>query len=161
MNQEPRPMKTVAESRTEQVQILLPEHINGYNRLFGGQLMQWIDVVAAVVARRHSNRNVTTASIDNLQFKAAAHVNDTVVLFGQITYVGRTSMEVRVQTYVEGMDGIRRLINRAYFVMVALDEHEKPTPVPGILPETLEEKLEYEAGIKRNALRKQRREEQF
>ena len=159
MNQEPRPMKTVAESRTEQVQILLPEHINGYNRLFGGQLMQWIDVVAAVVARRHSNRNVTTASIDNLQFKAAAHVNDTVVLFGQITYVGRTSMEVRVQTYVEGMDGIRRLINRAYFVMVALDE--KPTPVPGILPETLEEKLEYEAGIKRNALRKQRREEQF
>ncbi len=161
MNQEPRPMKTVAESRTEQVQILLPEHINGYNRLFGGQLMQWIDVVAAVVARRHSNRNVTTASIDNLQFKAAAHVNDTVVLFGQITYVGRTSMEVRVQTYVEGMDGIRRLINRAYFVMVALDENEKPTPVPGILPETLEEKLEYEAGIKRNALRKQRREEQF
>mgnify|MGYP000326383769 CR=1 FL=1 len=159
MNQEPRPMKTVAESRTEQVQILLPEHINGYNRLFGGQLMQWIDVVAAVVARRHSNRNVTTASIDNLQFKAAAHVNDTVVLFGQITYVGRTSMEVRVQTYVEGMDGIRRLINRAYFVMV--DENEKPTPVPGILPETLEEKLEYEAGIKRNALRKQRREEQF
>ena len=158
MNQEPRPMKTVAESRTEQVQILLPEHINGYNRLFGGQLMQWIDVVAAVVARRHSNRNVT---IDNLQFKAAAHVNDTVVLFGQITYVGRTSMEVRVQTYVEGMDGIRRLINRAYFVMVALDENEKPTPVPGILPETLEEKLEYEAGIKRNALRKQRREEQF
>ncbi len=154
-------MKTVAESRTEQVQILLPEHINGYNRLFGGQLMQWIDVVAAVVARRHSNRNVTTASIDNLQFKAAAHVNDTVVLFGQITYVGRTSMEVRVQTYVEGMDGIRRLINRAYFVMVALDENEKPTPVPGILPETLEEKLEYEAGIKRNALRKQRREEQF
>ena len=92
---------------------------------------------------------------------AAAHVNDTVVLFGQITYVGRTSMEVRVQTYVEGMDGIRRLINRAYFVMVALDENEKPTPVPGILPETLEEKLEYEAGIKRNALRKQRREEQF
>lgn len=161
MNQEPRPMKTVAESRTEQVQILLPEHINGYNRLFGGQLMQWIDVVAAVVARRHSNRNVTTASIDNLQFKAAAHVNDTVVLFGQITYVGRTSMEVRVQTYVEGMDGIRRLINRAYFVMVALDENEKPTPVPGILPETLEEKLEYEAGIKRSALRKQRREEQF
>ena len=161
MNQEPRPMKTDAESRTEQVQILLPEHINGYNRLFGGQLMQWIDVVAAVVARRHSNRNVTTASIDNLQFKAAAHVNDTVVLFGQITYVGRTSMEVRVQTYVEGMDGIRRLINRAYFVMVALDENEKPTPVPGILPETLEEKLEYEAGIKRNALRKQRREEQF
>lgn len=72
MEQNERPMKTVAGSRTEQVQILLPEHINGYNRLFGGRLMQWIDVVAAVVARRHSNRNVTTVSIDNLHFKAAA-----------------------------------------------------------------------------------------
>ena len=161
MNEETRPMKTVAESRTEQVQILLPEHINGYDRLFGGQLMQWIDVVAAVVARRHSHCNVTTASIDNLQFKAAAHVNDTIVLFGQITYVGHTSMEVRVQTYVESMDGIRRLINRAYLVMVALDKNEKPTEVPGILPETMEEKLEYEAGQKRNVLRKQRRAEQF
>ncbi|MGI5855368.1 MAG: acyl-CoA thioesterase [Candidatus Merdivicinus sp.] len=161
MNQEPRPAKTVAESRTEQVQILLPEHINGYNRLFGGQLMQWIDVVAAVVARRHSNCNVTTVSIDNLHFKAAAHVNDTIVLFGQITYVGRTSMEVRVQTFVENMDGVRKLINRAYLVMVALDENEQPTPVPGILPETMEEKFEFEAGSKRNALRKQRREEQF
>ena len=161
MNQEPRPAKTVAESRTEQVQILLPEHINGYNRLFGGQLMQWIDVDAAVVARRHSNCNVTTVSIDNLHFKAAAHVNDTIVLFGQITYVGRTSMEVRVQTFVENMDGVRKLINRAYLVMVALDENEQPTPVPGILPETMEEKFEFEAGSKRNALRKQRREEQF
>ena len=161
MNQEPRPAKTVAESRTEQVQILLPEHINGYNRLFGGQLMQWIDVVAAVVARRHSNCNVTTVSIAHLHFKAAAHVNDTIVLFGQITYVGRTSMEVRVQTFVENMDGVRKLINRAYLVMVALDENEQPTPVPGILPETMEEKFEFEAGSKRNALRKQRREEQF
>ena len=154
-------MKTVAESRTEQVQILLPEHINGYNRLFGGRLMQWIDVVAAVVARRHSNRNVTTVSIDNLHFKAAAHVNDTIVLFGQITYVGRTSMEVRVQTFVENTDGLRKLINRAYLVMVALDENEEPTPVPGIIPETMEEKFEYEAGAKRNALRKQRRQEHF
>lgn len=59
------------------------------------------------------------------------------------------------------MDGVRKLINRAYLVMVALDENEQPTPVPGILPETMEEKFEFEAGSKRNALRKQRREEQF
>ena len=161
MNEENRPYKTVAESRTEQVQILLPEHINGYSRLFGGKLMQWIDIVAAVVARRHCNCNVTTVSIDNLHFKAAAHVNDTIVLFGQITHVGRTSMEVRVQTFVENMEGVRKLINRAYLVMVALDENEKPTPVPGIIPETMEEKFEFEAGAKRSALRKQRREEQF
>ena len=78
--------KTVAQSRTEQIQILMPEHINGYSRLFGGKLMEWIDVVAGVVARRHSGREVTTAAIDNLQFKAAAHINSTVVLSGRITY---------------------------------------------------------------------------
>ena len=59
--------KHVSDSKTEQIQILMPEHINGYKRLFGGKLVEWIDIVAAVVARRHSNKNVTTVSIDNLQ----------------------------------------------------------------------------------------------
>ena len=161
MNEETRPMKTVAESRTEQVQILLPEHINGYDRLFGGQLMQWIDVVAAVVARRHSHCNVTTASIDNLQFKAAAHVNDTIVLFGQITYVGHTSMEVRVDTYVEGLDGMRKAVNRAYLVLVALDEQEQPVEVPGLLLENETERAEWEAGERRRELRSRRRKEGY
>ena len=57
--------KRVSDSCTEQVQIIMPSHINGTNRLFGGQLVQWIDVVAAVVARRHSGRNVITVAIDN------------------------------------------------------------------------------------------------
>lgn len=153
--------KKVSDSKTEQIQILMPEHINGFNRLFGGRLVEWIDVVAAVVARRHSGCNVTTASIDNLQFKAAAHVNDTVLLTGQITYVGKTSMEVRVTTYVERLDGMRFMINRAYLVLVAIDEKDHPVPVPGIIPETDEEKLEWEAGKKRNELRKQRRREAY
>ena len=62
---------------------------------------------------------------------------------------------------MENTDGLRKLINRAYLVMVALDENEEPTPVPGIIPETMEEKFEYEAGAKRNALRKQRRQNNF
>ena len=158
---EQRIAKTVAESRTEQVQIILPEHINGFDRLFGGRLVEWIDIVAGVVARRHSNHNVTTASIDNLQFKAPAHVNNTVLLRGQITHVGETSMEVRVDTFVEDLGGQRKLINRAYLVMVALDENENPITVPHIIPVTDEEKEEFEAGIKRRALRKQRRQERF
>lgn len=153
--------KTVSESKTEQVQILMPEHINGFNRLFGGRLVEWIDVVAAVVARRHSGRNVTTASIDNLQFKAAAYINSTIFLSGQITYVGSTSMEVRVTTYVESLDGIRHMINRAYLVLVALDENDHPIPIPGIVLETDEEKMEWEAGEKRRELRKLRRLEAF
>ncbi len=153
--------KRVSDSKTEQIQILMPEHINGFNRLFGGRLMEWIDVVAAVVARRHSGCNVTTASIDNLQFKAAAYVNSTIFLVGQITYVGNTSMEVRVSTYVEKLDGMRYMINRAYLVLVALDDNDHPVTVPGLTLETEEEKLEWEAGKKRCELRKQRRLEAF
>ncbi|SDM54013.1 acyl-CoA thioesterase [Acetanaerobacterium elongatum] len=153
--------KRVCESKTEQIQILMPEHINGYNRLFGGKLVEWIDVVAAVVARRHSNCNVTTVTIDNLQFKAPAYVNSTVVLIGKITYVGNTSMEVRVDTYTEYLSGEKKLVNTAYLVMVALDENEHPVQVPGLIIETDEERQEWEAGKKRCELRKQRRIELF
>lgn len=153
--------KRVSDSKTEQIQIILPQHINGYRRLFGGTLMEWVDIVASVVARRHSEAEVTTVAIDNLQFKAPAYVNSTVILIGRMTYVGRTSMEVRVDTYVESLSGERYKVNKAYLVLVALDEHERPKPCPGLILETEEEKREWEAGQKRNDLRKQRRLEKY
>ncbi len=146
--------KTVADSRTEQVHILMPPDINGQGRLFGGILMQWVDVVAAVVARRHSGCNVTTAAIDHLKFLAPAHINDTVFMVGKLTYVGRTSMEVCVDTFVEELDGTRNLVNRAYLVMVALDGQDKPHPVPPLLCSTEEEEQEYEAAHHRCLHRK-------
>ncbi len=151
--------KRVSDSTTEQVQILSQNTLNGYKRLFGGKLMEWIDVVAAVVARRHSGKNVTTASVDSLDFTAAAYANDTVVLTGYITYTGRTSMEICVKTYVESLDGTRRLINKAYVVMVALDENENPTEVPKLICETEEEKLEWEKAECRSRQRKLRKAE--
>ncbi|MBE6871332.1 MAG: acyl-CoA thioesterase [Ruminococcaceae bacterium] len=151
----------VYESKTTQIQILMPEHINGTGRLFGGKLMEWIDVVAAVSARRHCNRNVTTVSVDNLQFLEGAYVNDTVVLTGQVTFVGKTSMEVRVDTHVESLTGERKLVNRAYLVMVALDENEKPTEVPRLVCDTDEEKAEWTAGMKRRELRNVRKNENY
>ena len=153
--------KHVYESKTTQIQILMPRHINGYNRLFGGLLVEWIDVVAAVTARRHSGCIVTTACIDNLQFQAGAHANSTIVIEGQMTWVGRTSMEVRVDTFVEELDGKKAHINRAYLIMVALDENENPTPVPELLCDTDDEKAELEAGKKRAELRKERRKKNF
>ena len=72
--------KRVSDSKAEQIQIILSEHINGYGRLFGGRLVEWIDIVAAVVARRHCQREVTTVTIDNLQFKHPVHQNSTLVL---------------------------------------------------------------------------------
>ena len=150
--------KTVSQSRTEQVQILTQGNLNGYKRLFGGKLMEWIDIVAAVTARRHSGRNVTTAAIDSLEFTDAAYANDTIVLVGTVTYVGRTSMEICVKTYIEALNGDRRLINKAYVIMVALDENEKPTEVPGLICETEEEKCQFRQGAERNAARKRRRQ---
>lgn len=154
-------LRRVSDSITEQVQILMPSHINGSDRLFGGQLVEWIDVVAAVVARRHCGCNVTTAAIDNLQFKAGAFINNTLVLIGHITYVGKTSMEVRVDTYVEDLQGVRKVVNRAYLVMVALDEEGNPTEVPKLILETESERAEWESGKKRHALRNRRRREGF
>lgn len=76
-------------------------------------------------------------------------------------YVGRTSMEVRVDTYVESRHGIRKVINRAYVVMVAVDEHHHPIPVPGLIVESENDRAEWEGGEKRYRLRKQRRKEGF
>lgn len=153
--------KRISDSLTEQVQILMPSHINGSNRLFGGQLVEWIDVVASVVARRHCGHNVTTAAIDNLQFKAGAFINNTLVLVGRITYVGNTSMEVRVDTYVEDLAGMRKVVNRAYLVLVAIDDSGRPTEVPKLILENESERAEWEAGMKRNALRCERRKEGY
>jgi len=128
--------KTVNYSKTEQVHLIQPSHLNGGMRLFGGTLLNWIDEVAAIVAMRHAGvKTVTTAAIDHLEFKAGAYLNDLIVLIGYVIYTGKTSMEVRVDTYVESTDGMRRPINRANIVLVALDENNNPTPIPQLLLE--------------------------
>lgn len=145
--------KTPSESYTEQVHLVNHADLNGYKRLFGGTLVSWIDVVAGIVARRHSGKNVTTVAIDSLQFIEPAYANEVIVLCGKITYVGKTSMEVCITSYVEHLNGTRNIINKAYFVMVALDENEHPTPVPPLILTTDEERAEYEAALKRKELR--------
>ena len=153
--------KKVSDSMVETVHVVRPNHLNGANRLFGGILMQWIDEVAGIVAKRHAMMNVTTASVDNLRFIKGAYQNELVVIVGKLTYVGTTSMEVRVDTYVENKSGVRKRINSAYFVMVALDENDKPVPVPKLILETEAEKAEWEAAEKRREMRSQRKVEGY
>lgn len=154
--------KCVDDSKTEQFRLLKYEDINGANRLFGGKLMAWIDEVAGVTAKRHCETQVTTACIDNLQFKEPAFLGNMVVIIGRITYIGRSSMEVRVDSYVEDAQGFRRPINRAYVTMVALDENERPRAVEfGLELKTETEKIEWESGRRRAELRRQRRREGF
>lgn len=153
--------KHMSDTMIEQVYQVRPEHLNGSGRLFGGRLMEWIDEVAGLVAMRHAQSNVITASVDNLKFIRGVYQGDLLVLIGKMTYVGHTSMEVRVDTYVETLDGMRRPVNRAYLVQVAVDQKDKPVRVPGLIVETESEKAEWEAGIRRRAMRKQRKEEGF
>ncbi|WP_195985067.1 acyl-CoA thioesterase [Clostridium sp. D33t1_170424_F3] len=153
--------KRVADSEVEQFQTIMPNHLNGAGRVFGGQLAAWIDIVGGIVATRHANHNVTTAAIDNLQFKEAVYENSIVVLHGKMTYVGKTSMEVRVDSFVEDLSGERKLVNTAYLVEVALDDDGNPVQVPGLICETFQERAEWDAGERRRELRKQRRREAF
>ena len=141
--------------KTTAVQIVMPQHCNGYKkpRLFGGQIMAWIDIVGAVAARRYTHSAVTTVCVDNLNFLNPAFLNDTVVQEAVVTWTGHTSLEVRVDSMVERLDGSRELINRAYAVFVALDDHDKPTPVPPFTPATDAEKQEYAAALERRRMR--------
>ena len=153
--------KTVDDSRVETVHIVRPNHLNGANRLFGGILMQWIDEVAGIVAKRHSMCNVTTASVDNLTFLHGAYQNDMIVIKGKLTWVGNTSMEVCVDTYVETLDGKRDRINNAHFMMVALDENNMPVPVPKLILQTEDEHLAWAHGEERRRIRNQRRKDKL
>lgn len=154
--------RTVSYSKTEQVHLVQPADLNGGGRLFGGTLLKMIDEIAAIVAMRHTGlKTVTTAAIDNLTFKSAAYVNDLIVLIGYITYTGRTSMEVRVDTYVERSDGMRYSINRAHLVLVALDEENQPAEVPMLILENDIQREEYKMAEKRRQLRLERRKSGF
>ena len=156
-----RIFKTVDDSRVETVYLVRPTHLNGANRLFGGILMQWIDEVAGIVAKRHCGGNVTTASVDNLTFLHGAYQNDLVVIKGKLTWVGSTSMEVCVDTYVETQEGEHRRINNAHFMMVALDKDDKPAPVPKLILQTEDERLAWAHGEERRRIRIQRKKDKL
>ena len=149
--------KKVSDSVVETVRIVRPNHLNGANRLFGGILMQWIDEVAGIVAKRHAMTNVITASVDNLTFVRGAFQNEMVVIIGKLTWVGTSSMEVLVETYVENIKRERKLINKAYLVMVSIDENDKPVKVPRLSLENEEEKVEWENAEIRHMIRRERK----
>ncbi|MBR2811466.1 MAG: acyl-CoA thioesterase [Solobacterium sp.] len=140
---------------TTGVQIVLAQHCNGnaIPRLFGGQLMSWIDVVGAVAARRYAGHAVTTVCVDNLTFLKPAYLNDIIVQKAYVTWAGNTSLEVCVDSYVEREGKPRELINRAYAVFVAIDENDRPIKVPEYIPETQEEIDDYAAAAERKIMR--------
>ena len=141
-----RKIKKIEDSLTEQQYFIRPPHINHYGRLFGGQLLKWIDELAGIVAIRHCGDTVTTAAIDNLQFHAPAYTGDMIVLRGWVTCVGKTSMEIRVDTYIETIDGNRQLINRAYIDMVAINIRDSYKQVLACVTENIYSRIPVYSG---------------
>lgn len=123
-----------AASRCVMTQIVMPEHTNGTaGVMFGGVMMQWIDVCAGVAAMRHAGGSVVTASIDRLDFITPVHVGEVVVLQAQVNYVSRTSMEVGCRVETEEMaTRRRRYTTKAYLTFVSLGPDHEPRPVPAL-----------------------------
>lgn len=138
---------------TSHVQIVMASHVNGIHRLFGGQLMSWIDVVAAVEAKRHAKSGVTLLTVDHLTFLSPVFMDETVALEAKLTWTGHTSMEIKVDTFVEKLDGTKTLVNSAYLVFVAIDNDGNTVQVPAFVPQTQEEKAEFASAVKRKAAR--------
>ena len=152
-----RPMeaRTPAYSRVETTQIVMPTHTNGVGGvMFGGTLVQWIDVCAAVAAMRHCGGKAVTASIDRLDFLVPIRVGDVVVLQAQVNFASRTSMEVgcRVETE-DPTTGERRYTTKAYLTFVATDAAGRPRPVPALVPKSREDKRRYANAARRREVR--------
>ena len=142
--------RTPADSAIEMRQMVMPNHTNPQGTIFGGQVMGWIDIAAAMTAARHANRPVVTAHIDSITFESPIKVGYHVHILASVNYVGRTSMEIGVKVIGENpANGDRRTATTAYLTFVALDDFSKPTPVPRLQPITDDDKRRFNNAKKR------------
>ncbi len=146
--------KSVSSSQVVMTQLVLPSHTNSLDTVFGGTVMSWIDISAAIAAQRHSNKIVVTASIDRLSFIAPIKKGWVVNLKASVNFASRTSMEVGVKVEAENpLTSEMFHTASAYLTFVAVDSEGKPSEVPSLVPETEIEKRRFAAGQKRRELR--------
>lgn len=142
--------RKVSESAVEMRFLVMPNDTNPQNSIFGGVVMAWIDMAAAMCAERHSNRPVVTVHVGDMSFKAPIKIGDHVLIKASINYVGRTSMLVGVKVFAENpFTGITRHTTTAYLAFVALDDIGRPITVRGLLPEGETELRRFEDGKNR------------
>lgn len=145
-------------SKIQKIEHVLPGHTNSLGTVFGGKVMEWVDIAGAVCALRHARKPVVTASIDRVDFHAPARVGHLMILDARINYTGRTSMEVEVHVTAEDpMTGDQFLTTEALLTFVAIDQNCKPTSIVPLKPETEEEKLRFEEAKARKEAREQSR----
>ncbi|PIT99072.1 MAG: acyl-CoA thioesterase [Bdellovibrionales bacterium CG10_big_fil_rev_8_21_14_0_10_45_34] len=139
-------------------ELILPIHTNSLGSVFGGAIMSWIDIAAAIAAQRHSARPVVTASVDDLHFFAPIHVGWVVNLLASVNYVSKTSMEVGVRVEAENpLKGLRVHTVSAYLTFVALGDDQKPVNVRPLIPETPDQIRRHDRAQQRRMLRLERK----
>ena len=145
--------KTAKESLTIQTQVVLPNDTNVMGNLFGGRLLQWMDIVASIAAHRHSKRVVVTASVNNVSFNNPILHSSIVTLEAKVSRAFTSSMEVFIDVWVEDhVSGVKMKCNEAIYTFVAVDQNGSPLHVPELIPETKEEKERFESALRRRQL---------
>jgi acyl-CoA hydrolase len=147
------PGRPVSASRTEMIELVLPQDANLLGNILGGRVMHLIDIAGAVAALRHCHRQVVTASVDHLDFHNPIRLGELVVLEAQVNRAFHTSVEVGVEVFSENYSKEeRKHTTTAFLTFVAIDESGNPCPVPPVILKTPEERRRYrEAGERRKA----------
>ncbi len=151
---EPRP---VSQSQTTMTEIVLPTHANAMGNVFGGQVLAWMDVAAAICAQRHCGTVAVTAGIDDLSFEGPVKVGHVIRLEARLTAAFRSSVEVSVEVRGEDANTGRTWpCVQAFMSFVAIDSYGKPVPVPPLLVEHDAQRTLAEAAAERRAHRLKR-----
>lgn len=133
---------------------VLPQHANALGGVFGGQIMAWTDLCAAITAQRHCGKMAVTAFVDDLKFELPVRIGEVVRLEAKVTATFKSSMEIEV--VVEGEDAIRGRrwpCVHARLTFVAIDENRNPSPVPALLLDSDEVRASQAAGEARRQAR--------
>lgn len=147
-------------SAVEMTQMVMPQFTNSVGTVFGGQIMGWIDICAAVSAMRHTKSPVVTASFDEVHFLHPIKNGYIVILQSKITAVFGSSMEIETLTTAENpLTGERILAIKAFCTFVSLDDDGKPKKAPPLIVETDEERKKEAQAKKRRELRLKHRAE--
>jgi acyl-CoA hydrolase len=145
-------------SVTEMTEYVLPQHANIYGTVFGGQIMAWIDLSAAICAQRHSGRLCVTAFVDDLLFQQPVRVGEVVRIRAKVTATFRSSMEIDVEVSGEDtLTGKRWPCIHCLVTFVAIGDDRRPTPAPPLLLDSEEVRASQAAGEARRAERLRRR----
>jgi acyl-CoA hydrolase len=152
--------KSPKSSLVEMTEMVHPQHTNALGTVFGGVVLSWVDIAAAICAQRHCEKAVVTASVDAMHFLAPIRIGWIVTITANINYAWRTSCEIGVKIKAE--NPLRRESHHtasAYVTMVALDSNGKPTKIPELTPISKDEKRRYKEAQKRREVRLQLKKE--